>query len=102
MGLTQSLESIINLQSLIAEHPVNQERAKKACPATVTSDERKQLRHGLEGLQASDLIRLLKPHEAPLSVQLSVETLAFELQQECEKSKERKKSSRTKCRQAAS
>jgi len=101
MCLTQSLESIVNLQRLIIEHPVIQELAKNVPFSTVTSDEKRQLRHVLEGLQVQDLITLLKSQDAPLSVQLSIETLAVELKQEWAKSKESKQGSKAKGRKAA-
>lgn len=82
--LTVSLDSIAKLQCLINEHPVVQD---KASPPAVTNAEQKQLRHGLKGLQVQDLIGHLKSQEAPLSVQLAIETLAFELQQEWTQSK---------------
>lgn len=99
--LSASLASIVNLQQLISEHPAIQELSKKDPVATVTSDEKKQLRHGLEGLRVQDLMKLLKPQDAPLSVQLSIETLAFELQQEWTKSKDSKQGSKANHRKGA-
>lgn len=54
------------------------------------------LRQGVKDLSLGELVKALKPQEAPPSVQLSIETLACEMQMEWARGKEPKQVSKTK------
>lgn len=95
MGLTRSGDSIVQLQRLISEHPATQGRRKNASHG-FGSVEINNLRLALRDTPLQELIAMLKPEEAPPSVQISIETLACEMQLEWAKSKERKQRSNTK------
>lgn len=76
LGLTQTSKSIDELQSLILEHPSAQTCTKKKHGTT------EHLRRSLEKLHAQELIQLMTSPDAPLSVQISIDTLAFQMQEE--------------------
>lgn len=86
--VTSSLRSIAELQRLIAEHPATKElaerrfRKKSQLPVDV-----EQLRGSFKDLQIQELVEMMTCKEAPVSVQIQIDTLAFELQQELTKPK---------------
>lgn len=93
LGLTQSCTSLMELQRLILEHPTAQNCSKRMQHRDI-----ERLRQGLENLQMQELLELMPFQEAPLSVQLSIDTFSFQLQQEMSEVKRRKQGSKTKRR----
>jgi len=93
LGLTKSVASIMELQRLIGEHPATREiQSRKAR----TPEEMEKLKKTLQELQIQELLEKLGSEEAPPSVQLSIDTLAFEIQQEIAKVKRRGQGSKSK------
>lgn len=98
MGLKSSSDSIAQLRRLINEHPATQERSKKRVAERVTGAELRELRLALKGLPLPELVSMLKPEEAPPSVQISMETLVCEMQFELQKIQKKQASKMKHCR----
>lgn len=82
LGLSQSLECIAQLRLLLSEHPVVGKAA-----ANMKVGEGKKLVRILKCLRVHDLISRLKPEDAPLSIQLSIEILGWQMREEVVKGK---------------
>jgi len=82
MGLTQSRSSITHLRRLISEHPSTEKSKGRPRVVQVTNAKREELKQDLKCRQMHDLIALMRPEDAPPSVQISMETLEVEMQQE--------------------
>lgn len=78
LGITQSVESIEQLQRQVAEHPASLKPNK----TNMTAVEYTRLRSNMATLQVQELMEMLKSEEAPTSVQLSIETLCYEMEYE--------------------
>lgn len=78
LGITQSVESIEQLQRQVAEHPA----ALKPNKTNMTAVEYTRLRSNMAFLQVQELMEMLKSEEAPTSIQLSIETLCYEMEYE--------------------
>jgi len=92
LGLTKSLRSIEQLKRQISEHPETRKQAKTALTMGMTT----LLRNSIKDFQVQDLMKLLKPEEAPPSIQLSLETLCYEMEQERAKQQKQKGGSNAK------
>jgi hypothetical protein len=93
LGLTKSVASIGELQRLISEHPATREiQSRKAR----MPEDTETLKKTLQELQIQELLEKLGCQEAPPSVQISIDTLAFEIQQEITKVKRRGQGSKSK------
>lgn len=98
LGLTHSLTSIAELHCLVVEHPATRELAESSRKVRKHWD-LECLRESLKDCQMQQLIEMLTSQEAPPSVQISIDTLAVELQQELTKvNKPRKQASKLKHR----
>lgn len=91
LGLTQSQTSIMELQRLILEHPAALNCSRKMQKSGGAA----HLRQSLEKLPIHELIQLMTSQEAPPSVQLSIDTLAFQMQEEMASLKRCKPGSKT-------
>jgi hypothetical protein len=92
LGLTQSLNSLSELQRLVLEHP-----SAQTC-SWETQKHAEHLRRFLEKLDIQELTQLMALQEAPPSVQLSIDALAFQMQEEIQKLKARKQGTNMKRR----
>jgi len=92
LGLTKSLRSIEQLKRQISEHPETRKQAKTALTMGMTT----LLRNSIKDFQVQDLMKLLKTEEAPPSIQLSLETLCYEMEQERAKQQKQKGGSNAK------
>jgi hypothetical protein len=54
----------------------------RPCAVQVTNAKKEELKQDLKCRQMQDLIALMRPDDAPPSVQISMETLEVEMQQE--------------------
>lgn len=98
MSLPKTRDSVIQLQRLISEHPEAQKRPKAAAAQRVTASEIQELRNVLTRFCLQDLLLMLKPDDAPPSVQLAIDTLACEVQFELAKSRQKKGGSKLNAR----
>lgn len=93
LRLTKSLDSIAQLMRLINEHP---DLSKSGAAMNVTSGDMHHLMRGLKNIQMMDLVEVLKFQEAPISVRISIDTLACELEQELNPVSHRRQASKSK------
>lgn len=82
LALKQSLACIAELQQLVKDRDELEEQVSTQPATTKVAREHKKLRGMLRGFRVQELFKLLKPQEAPPSMQIAVDILACQMLQE--------------------